>query len=89
MKRKRKARKPKTHTEEELLLREDLSGILCRELNRRNWTQQFLADKAGFSRQYISKVLHCRANCSVDTIGRLLFAVGGRGVLVPRKPNEA
>ncbi len=87
-KRKPKAGKPATATNEELLLRESLSRVLCKALNRLSWSQQMLADKAGFSPEYISRVMHCRANCTVDTVGRLLFAIGGHYELVVRKQGS-
>lgn len=69
-------------SDQELVLREDVSRILCKALNRLDWTQKKLADKAGYSQQYVSRVLACKVNCSFETIGRLCFAVGVRPTLV-------
>lgn len=83
-------RKPKPACpDQELVLREDVSRIICRSLNRLNWTQKFLASKAGYSQQYVSRVLACKVNLSFEAISRLCFALGVQPVLLVEKPDKA
>jgi transcriptional regulator with XRE-family HTH domain len=84
---KRKPTKPPC-SDQELLLREDVSGIICDGLNRLDWTQKFLAGKTGYSQQHISRVLACKVNVSFETIGRLCFTLGVRPVLVLRESDD-
>lgn len=82
-------RKPKTRTEEELLLREDVSRIVCDGLSRLDWTQKTLAGVTGYSQQHISKILGCKVNLSFETIARLCFVLGVRPVLRKRDDSTA
>ena len=64
-----------------LKLRLSLAEILQSNLKSRGWTQRKLADKTNKKEAYISRVMHSEANCTLDTIGELLFALGIRARL--------
>jgi transcriptional regulator with XRE-family HTH domain len=64
-------------------LRLDLAEIILRALNERGWTQRQLADAAGMREQYVTRVIHSSQNCTVDIIGRLLFALQVKAKLQP------
>ena len=62
-------------------LRADLSDIIVRHLGQRGMTQTRLAEAAGMKPQQLSRVIHSSANCTLDTAGRILFALGIRAKL--------
>ena len=64
-----------------LELRLNLAQIILRELRRRGWTQRDLAERSGLKESYISRVLHSDANCTFDSVGRILFSLGIRATL--------
>ncbi len=57
-------------------LRLNLAEIILRHLKQNNWTQKELARKTSFQDSFISRLLHSDANCTFETAGRLLFALG-------------
>ena len=59
-------------------LRLHLSEIVLRHLRRHDWSQRELAEKTGLKESFISRVVHSNANCTFETAGRLLFALGVR-----------
>lgn len=61
-----------------LELRLSLSQTILRHLKEKGWTQAVLAKKAGMKEPFVSRVLHSNANCTLDTAGKLLFALGIR-----------
>ena len=61
-----------------LELRLSLSQTILRHLKAKGWTQSKLAKKTGMKEPFISRVLHSNANCTLDTAGKLLFALGIR-----------
>ena len=61
-----------------LELRLSLSETILRHLKAKGWTQAALAKKTGMKEPFISRVLHSNANCTLDTAGKLLFALGIR-----------
>lgn len=68
-------------SDRELLLREDVSKIICDGLNRLGWSRKKLAEKAGYTEQYVGRVLRREANLSLTAVGNLCFALGVRPVL--------
>ena len=62
-------------------LRLDLAEIVLRNLRRKGWSQRTLARETGLKESYISRVLHSNANCTFETAGNLLFALGIRAQL--------
>jgi DNA-binding phage protein len=62
-------------------LRADLSDIVARHLGERGMTQAQLAAAAGMKPQQLSRVIHSNANCTLDTAGRILHALGIKGKL--------
>ena len=57
-------------------LRLNLAELLIRQLRAKGWTQRQLADTAVLKESYVSRVFHSDANCTFETAGRLLFALG-------------
>ncbi len=57
-------------------LRLNLAQIILRHLRENNWTQKELARKTSFKDSFISRLLHSDANCTFETAGRILFALG-------------
>ncbi len=62
-------------------LRLSLTEIILRDLRRRNWSQRELASRTSLKESYISRVLHSNANCTFDTAGKFLHALGIRARL--------
>ncbi len=74
-----------------LELRLSLAETILRHLKAKGWTQAMLARKAGVKEPFISRVLHSNANCTLDTAGKLLFALGVRACfeeVAPEEPSE-
>jgi len=59
-----------------LELRLNLAEIVIRHLRQKGWTQRELALRISRKESYISRIVHSDANCTLDTVGRLLFALG-------------
>ncbi len=57
-------------------LRLNLAEIILRYLRLNDWTQRDLASATSFKDSFISRLLHSNANCTFDTAGRVLFALG-------------
>ena len=56
---------------------EDFCGGLRRELRRRGWTQQELADRSGVSRATICNISQRRRNPSMATASEIMRALEG------------
>jgi len=63
-------------------LRLNLSEIILRHLKSKGWTQRRLADESKKLESYITRVVHSQQNCSLDTIGEILYALGIRASLM-------
>ena len=59
-----------------LELRLNLAEMIISALRRRGWRQGDLARKASMKESFISRVLHSNANCTLDTVGKLIHALG-------------
>jgi ribosome-binding protein aMBF1 (putative translation factor) len=59
-------------------LRLSLAEIVLRKLREKGWNQRALAREAGLKEPFVSRVIHSNANCTFDTAGKLLFALGAR-----------
>ena len=57
-------------------LKVDLSRIVLRRLREKGWTQRRLATACGMKESFVSRVIHSDDNCTLDTVGRLMFALG-------------
>ncbi len=62
-------------------LRLNLAEIVIRQLDARGWTQRDLAERAGLKEPYVSRVIHSDANCTLESAGRLLHALGVEAAL--------
>ena len=63
-------------------LRLDLSEIVLRHLDGKHWTQNQLAKAAGMRPQVLTRIIHAASNCTFETAGRILFALGIKARLV-------
>jgi plasmid maintenance system antidote protein VapI len=63
-------------------LRLDLSEIILRHLDGKNWTQAKLAKAAGMKDPFLTRIIHAASNCTFDVAGRLLFALGVHAKLI-------
>jgi plasmid maintenance system antidote protein VapI len=63
-------------------LRLDLADIILRHLNKNGITQKKLAELAGMKEPMITRLIHAATNCTFDSAGRILFALGIKGRLV-------
>ncbi len=70
-------------------LRLDFAEIVLRNLRSKGWSQRTLATKTGLKESYISRVLHSNANCTFETAGNLLFALGIRAQLEQSRTASA
>ena len=66
-------------------LRLDLADIIIRHLAEKSWTQAKLAEAAGMKQPALTRILHSDANCTFETAGRVLFALGVKGKLVEER----
>ena len=57
-------------------LRLNLAQIILRHIKENKWTQKELARKTSYKDSFISRLLHSDANCTFETAGRILFALG-------------
>lgn len=57
-------------------LRLSLSDLILKHLHLNGWTQKQLADESGMKEPSISRILNSDTNCTLDTAGRLLHALG-------------
>jgi transcriptional regulator with XRE-family HTH domain len=69
-------------------LRLDLATIILRRLKAKGWTQRQLAQKSGFKEPFISRLLHSSSNCTFDTAGRVLRALGVEAKIEEVAPSE-
>ena len=69
-------------------LRLDFAEIVLRRLRELNWNQKQLADAVEMKEPQLTKLIHSDSNCTVDTIGRLLNALGIRTSLVRQIADE-
>lgn len=70
-------------------LRLDLADLVISHLRRKGWTQKKLAEKANMKESFITRIVHAEQNCTLDVIGRLLFALDIRANLVEVHPKAA
>jgi len=61
-----------------LELRVSLTETILRHLRRKDWSQRELAARTNLKEPYISRILHSNANCTLDTAGKFLHALGIR-----------
>lgn len=59
-----------------LQLRLDLADIIMRHLGLKGWTQKQLAEKAAVPQCHVSRLIHADVNCTFQTAGKVLFALG-------------
>ena len=70
-------------------LRNDLANIVVRHLGQRGWSQARLAEAAGMKSPVLTRIIHSDANCTFDTAGRLLYALGIEAKLIEVGPDRA
>ena len=62
-------------------LRLDLAEIIWRSLARNKWSQRRLSKKSGLADSIISNLIHGNKNCTLDTVSKVLHALGTRATL--------
>lgn len=62
-------------------LRLDFAEIIWCSLVRKKWSQRRLSERSGFADSVISNLVHGNKNCTLDTVGRVLHALGTRAKL--------
>src|SRR5579862_4261332 len=68
-----------------LQLRLSLSEIILTQLELKGWTQKRLAEQAGVKEPVITRMVHADQNCTLDSAGRVLSALGVRAKLVEER----
>lgn len=68
-------------------LRLDLSQVIHRYLSERGLSQKEFAAKCGMKPPLLARIMYSNANCTFDTAGRILFAMGVRGKLSTDRRN--
>jgi len=63
-------------------LRLDLADIICLRLKEKGWSQAKLAAEIGRPQSYVTRIVHSGANCTFETAGRILFALGVKAKLI-------
>ena len=69
-------------------LRLDLAEIILRHLDGKNWTQTRLAAAAGMKSPFLTRITHAAQNCTFESAGRILHALGIKAKLVEVPANE-
>jgi transcriptional regulator with XRE-family HTH domain len=70
-------------------LRLDFADLIIHGLKQKKWSQKELADRVGLKESYISRLIHSNANCTFETVGRILHAFDMRAELSIRKPSHS
>ena len=71
-----------THQSVAMELRVQFACLVTDRLRSKGWTQAKLAEVAeNVPESSISEIVHADANCTFETIGKVLFALGVRGKL--------
>ncbi len=73
-------RKPESYG---VKLRLNLAELVIQQLNSNGWSQRDLAKRTGLKEAYISRILHSDANCTFESAGKILFALGIKVALLP------
>lgn len=71
-----------------LEFRLNLAEIILRNLDKKGWSQGDLARKANLKDSYVSRVIHSNANCTLETAGNLLFALGVDAKIEEQHPQS-
>ena len=77
----------KTHESVALELRLSFTELIIDQLKRKGWTQRRLAEEAGMKEPAISRILHGDVNCTFETVGKLVWALG-IGVRISETPTK-
>ena len=62
-------------------LRLDFAEIIWRSLERNNWSQRRLSREVGLADSVVSNLIHGNKNCTLDTVGKVLYSLGTRATL--------
>lgn len=65
-------------------LRLDFADLIMKYLKQKNWTQSRLAKECGISTPVLSRFVQADANCQLESIARVLHALGVRPSIVER-----
>jgi len=64
-------------------IRMQFARIINLGSSRPGWTQHKVAQEAGMKDSQISALVHGETNCTIDTMAKVMFALGHRLYLVP------
>ena len=67
-------------------LRLDFAEIIWRNLERKPWSQRQLARKVRLADSVISNLIHGNKNCTLDTVGKVIHALGTEATLQESGP---
>ena len=68
-------------------LRLDFAQIIWGNLERKNWSQRRLAKEVRLPDSVISNLIHGNKNCTLDTVGKVIHALGTEATLQERAPS--
>ena len=68
-------------------LRLDLAEIIWRNLQQKKWSQRRLAKEARLADSIISNLIHGNKNCTFDTAGKVIHALGTYVTLQETTPS--
>jgi len=62
-------------------LRLDFAEIIWRSLARNKWSQRRLSRESGLADSVVSNLIHGNKNCTLDTVGKVLYTLGTKATL--------
>lgn len=68
-------------------LRLDFAEIIWRNLELKPWSQRQLAAKARLADSVVSNLIHGNKNCTLDTVGKVIHALGTEAALLETPPS--
>ena len=68
-------------------LRLDFAEIIWCGLERNNWSQRRLSREVGLADSVVSNLIHGNKNCTLDTVGKIIHALGTRATLQEMVPS--
>ena len=77
-----------SHQSVAMELRIHFANILTTLRKQQGWTQSELARRSGLAESQISELAHADENCTLETVGKVLSALGVRGRLIAVLEHE-
>jgi len=70
-------------------LRFMFADLILEHLRKKDWNQKQLAKKANMKESFISRLIHAEANCTLEIVGRIHFALGIHPYIGERPSEDA